>query len=72
MFFLNFINRCSSGYLSIVSECESKKYCGENSDIDSNIFISCSNIVILSYLSSNANNENNQFRGFNIYYEGIK
>ena len=66
LFFLS----CSKSYLHLQSECGDLKLCGDKTNIDSNVFISCTNIVTITYVSTEETDIDDELRGFNFYYEG--
>ena len=59
---------CLNGYIKFESECNSVTYCGEKSTSNDYIFETCTNSLIVTYVASQS--INNDYRGFNMYYEG--
>jgi hypothetical protein len=67
--------RCNNGYLEIITDCETVKYCGAKPPSTSHsayIFTSCTNKLTVNYVSQNPSVQTSTvvFRGFNLYYEG--
>ena len=60
--------RCDNGYLQLSGDCEQvKQYCGDKSSGGSYVYLSCSNKLEISYRSGI--NQEDGYRGFNLYYE---
>ena len=56
-----------NGYLLLDTECGQQKYCGNKENGGTFSFVTCSNKLSISYVTSS--NSDVGYRGFNIYYE---
>ena len=68
-FFCNLIWSCGNGFLRLSSNCNSMTYCGEKGATGEYVFETCTNTLDIQYLASQV--PNNEYRGFNFYYEGL-
>jgi hypothetical protein len=65
---INQPSSCINGYVKFNDDKNVKSFCGSIINTEKFIYTSCANKVTITYVTSNA--QNNEYRGFNSYFEG--